>query len=54
MIKEVSNPTGGGLNGNEVPLSPTLTYKMDHDKVKFVLFTGQAGHYARNIHTIQV
>ncbi|KAK9406645.1 actin filament-associated protein 1-like 1 [Crotalus adamanteus] len=31
VIKEVSNPTGG-LNGSEVPLSPTLTYKMDHDK----------------------
>ncbi|KAG8128726.1 hypothetical protein E2320_015576 [Naja naja] len=32
VIKEVSNPTGGGLNGSEVPLSPTLTFKMDHDK----------------------
>uniref|UniRef100_A0A8C6VDL3 Actin filament-associated protein 1-like 1 n=1 Tax=Naja naja TaxID=35670 RepID=A0A8C6VDL3_NAJNA len=36
VIKEVSNPTGGGLNGSEVPLSPTLTFKMDHDKVKFL------------------
>ncbi|XP_054834403.1 actin filament-associated protein 1-like 1 [Eublepharis macularius] len=32
VIKEVSNSNGGGLNGTEIPTSPVLTCKADHDK----------------------
>ncbi|KAH0629703.1 hypothetical protein JD844_011981 [Phrynosoma platyrhinos] len=32
VIKEVSNPIGNGQSGTEVPTSPMLTCKMDHDK----------------------